>query len=71
VKAKPQMYLARAKGATVVLDGDHGFGQVIGAEGMGRAVGLARVYGGGCAGFETAPISAPWHTLRPWRSRNR
>ncbi len=51
VKAEPQMFVVRAKGATVVLDGDHGFGQVIGAEGMRRAVGLARVYGVGMCGI--------------------
>jgi len=50
VKARPQMQVVRAKGATVVLDGDHGFGQVIGAEGMRRAVDLARVYGVGLCG---------------------
>src|SRR3990167_3967955 len=50
VNAKPQMQVVRTKGATVVLDGDHGFGQVVGAEGMRRAVGLAREHGVGmCA----------------------
>lgn len=50
VKAKPQMRVVRTKGATLVLDGDHGFGQVIGAEGMQHAVGLAREHGVGlCA----------------------
>ena len=50
VNAKPQMHVVRTKGATVVLDGDHGFGQVIGAEGMRHAVGLAREHGVGlCA----------------------
>ncbi|MEK6717181.1 MAG: Ldh family oxidoreductase [candidate division NC10 bacterium] len=50
VNAKPQMQVVRTKGATLVLDGDHGFGQVVGAEGMRRAVGLAREHGVGlCA----------------------
>ena len=50
VNAKPKMQVVRAKGATVVLDGNHGFGQVIGAEGMRQAVGLAREHGVGlCA----------------------
>ncbi len=50
VSAKPQMQVVRARGAAVVLDGDHGFGQVVGAEGMRRAVGLAREHGVGlCA----------------------
>jgi LDH2 family malate/lactate/ureidoglycolate dehydrogenase len=50
VKAKPQMQVVRSKGATLVLDGDHAFGQVVGAEGMRRAVGLAREHGVGlCA----------------------
>jgi LDH2 family malate/lactate/ureidoglycolate dehydrogenase len=51
VQAKPQMRVVRAKGATVVLDGDNGFGQVIGAEGMRRAMGLAREYGVGMCGI--------------------
>ena len=51
VKAKPEMHVVRDKGATVVLDGDHGFGQVIGAEGMRRAVDLARAYGVGMCGM--------------------
>lgn len=50
VNAKPQMQVVRTRGATLVLDGDHGFGQVVGAEGMRRAVGLAREHGVGlCA----------------------
>jgi LDH2 family malate/lactate/ureidoglycolate dehydrogenase len=50
VKAKPEMRILGGRGATVVLDGDHGFGQVVGAEGMGRAVELAREHGVGvCA----------------------
>lgn len=50
VNAKPKMQVMRSKGATLLLDGDHGFGQVIGAEGMRRAVGLAREHGVGlCA----------------------
>lgn len=50
VNAKPQMQVVRAKGATLVLDGDGGFGQVVGAEGMRRAVVLAREHGLGlCA----------------------
>ena len=50
VNAKPKMQVVRAKGATVVLDGNHGFGQVIGAEGMRQAAGLAREHGVGlCA----------------------
>jgi LDH2 family malate/lactate/ureidoglycolate dehydrogenase len=50
VKAKPEMRILCGRGATVVLDGDHGFGQVVGAEGMRRAVGLAREHGvGTCA----------------------
>lgn len=50
VNAKPQMQVVRTKGTTLVLDGDHGFGQVVGAEGMRRAVGLAREHGVGlCA----------------------
>ncbi len=50
VKAKPEMRVMGSRGATVVLDGDHGFGQVIGAEGMRRALGLAREHGVGvCA----------------------
>jgi len=50
VNAKPRMQMVRAKGATIVLDGDNGFGQVIGAAGMRYAVGLAREYGVGlCA----------------------
>lgn len=47
VNATPKMRVVRAKGATVVLDGDDGFGQVIGAEGMRRAVELAREHGVG------------------------
>jgi LDH2 family malate/lactate/ureidoglycolate dehydrogenase len=44
------MRVVGGRGATVVLDGDQGFGQVVGAEGMRRAVGLARVHGVGvCA----------------------
>jgi len=34
VKAKPEMRVVGSRGATVVLDGDHGFGQVVGAEGV-------------------------------------
>ena len=50
VKAKPEMRVVQSKGATQVLDGDHGFGQVVGAEGMRRAVRLAREHGVGlCA----------------------
>lgn len=51
VNAKPRIHVARAKGATVVLDGDHGFGQVIGAEGMRQAVDLAREFGVGMCGI--------------------
>lgn len=51
VNAKPRIQVVCAKGATVVLDGDHGFGQVIGSEGMRRAVGLAREYGVGLCGI--------------------
>jgi LDH2 family malate/lactate/ureidoglycolate dehydrogenase len=51
VKAKPQMQAVRVKGATVILDGDDGFGQVIGAEGMRRAVDLAREHGVGLCGI--------------------
>jgi LDH2 family malate/lactate/ureidoglycolate dehydrogenase len=50
VRAKPEMRVVASRGATVVLDGDHGFGQVVGAEGMRRAVGLTREHGVGlCA----------------------
>jgi ureidoglycolate dehydrogenase (NAD+) len=50
VNATPKMQVVRSKGATLVLDGDHGFGQVVGAEGMRHAVGLAREHGVGlCA----------------------
>ncbi len=50
VNAKPQMKVVRAKGATLVLDGDRGFGQVVGAEGIRRGVGLAAEHGVGlCA----------------------
>ena len=50
VRARPEMRVVSSRGATVVLDGDHGFGQVVGAEGMRRAVGLAREHGvGACA----------------------
>jgi LDH2 family malate/lactate/ureidoglycolate dehydrogenase len=50
VNAAPRIRVVRARGAALVLDGDHGFGQVIGAEGMRRAVGLAREHGVGlCA----------------------
>lgn len=50
VKAKPEIRVVGSRGATVVLDGDHGFGQVVGAEGMRRALGLAREHGVGvCA----------------------
>jgi LDH2 family malate/lactate/ureidoglycolate dehydrogenase len=50
VNARPALRVLRARGATAVLDGDHGFGQVVGAEGMRRAVALAREHGVGlCA----------------------
>jgi LDH2 family malate/lactate/ureidoglycolate dehydrogenase len=50
VNARPNMQVVRSRGATLVLDGDHGFGQVVGAEGMRRAVALARDHGVGlCA----------------------
>ncbi len=50
VKAKPEMRVVGSRGATVVLDGDHGFGQVVGAEGMRRAVGMTQEHGVGlCA----------------------
>lgn len=50
VNPTPRMRPIRERGATVVLDGDDGFGQVIGAEGMRRAVVLAREHGlGMCA----------------------
>ncbi len=50
VRARPQMQVVRSRGATLVLDGDHGFGQVVGAEGMRHAVQLARDHGIGlCA----------------------
>jgi LDH2 family malate/lactate/ureidoglycolate dehydrogenase len=50
VKARPQIRVVRARGATVVLDGDDGFGQVVGAEGMRQAATLAREHGVGlCA----------------------
>jgi LDH2 family malate/lactate/ureidoglycolate dehydrogenase len=52
VNAKPNITVVRARGATIVLDGDNGFGQVIGAEGMRRAVGLAREYGVGMCGIQ-------------------
>ena len=47
VNARPIVRVVRTQGATLVLDGDHGFGQVVGAEGMRRAVDLAREYGVG------------------------
>jgi len=50
VKARPEVRVVGSQGATVVLDGDHGFGQVVGAEGMRRAVELAKEHGVGvCA----------------------
>ena len=50
VKARPEVRVVGSRGATVVLDGDHGFGQVVGAEGMRRAVELAKAHGVGvCA----------------------
>ena len=50
VNPTPRMRPVRERGATMVLDGDDGFGQVIGAEGMRRAVALAREHGlGMCA----------------------
>jgi LDH2 family malate/lactate/ureidoglycolate dehydrogenase len=50
VNPRPQMRVVRARGATLVLDGDHGFGQVVGAEGMRQAMALAREHGVGlCA----------------------
>ncbi|HSB71258.1 MAG TPA: Ldh family oxidoreductase [Candidatus Methylomirabilis sp.] len=50
VNPTPRLRAVVEKGATVVLDGDDGFGQVVGAEGMRRAVALARDHGlGMCA----------------------
>ncbi len=50
VNARPNMQVVRSRGSTLVLDGDNGFGQVVGAEGMRRAVALARDHGVGlCA----------------------
>jgi len=50
INPTPELRVIRERGATVVLDGDDGFGQVVGAEGMRRAVALARDHGVGlCA----------------------
>jgi LDH2 family malate/lactate/ureidoglycolate dehydrogenase len=50
VKAKPEMRVVSSRGAMVVLEGDQGFGQVVGAEGMRRAVALAGEHAlGACA----------------------
>jgi LDH2 family malate/lactate/ureidoglycolate dehydrogenase len=50
VTARPAIREVRAKGAAVVIDADGAFGQVAGAEGMRRAVALAREYAVGlCA----------------------
>ncbi len=50
INPKPEFRLLRKTGATLVLDGDNGFGQVVGAEGMRRARAVAREAGIGlCA----------------------
>lgn len=50
VNPTPRMQVVQSRGATQVLDGNDGFGQVVGGEGMRRAVALARDHGVGlCA----------------------
>jgi LDH2 family malate/lactate/ureidoglycolate dehydrogenase len=50
VTAQPALRVVGGRGAAVVLDGDNGFGQVVAAEGMRRAVELARTHAVGvCA----------------------
>jgi LDH2 family malate/lactate/ureidoglycolate dehydrogenase len=59
VNPTPEFRVVREQGATVVLDGDDGFGQVVGAEGMRRAVALAREHGLGlCAMRNSSHLGA-------------
>jgi ureidoglycolate dehydrogenase (NAD+) len=59
VNPAPNFRVVREHGATVVLDGDDGLGQVVGAEGMQRAVALARDHGVGlCAMRNSSHLGA-------------
>ncbi len=59
INPTPEFRVIRQQGATVVLDGDDGFGQVVGAEGMRRAVALARDHGVGlCAMRNSSHLGA-------------
>jgi len=59
INPTPEFRVIRQQGATVVLDGDDGFGQVVGAEGMRRAVALAREHGVGlCAMRNSSHLGA-------------
>jgi len=59
VNPTPTFRVLHERGATVVLDGDDGFGQVVGAEGMRRAVALAREHGVGlCAMRNSSHLGA-------------
>lgn len=59
VNPNPRMRAIQERGATLVLDGDDAFGQVVGAEAMRRAVLLAREHGVGmCAARNSNHLGA-------------